>query len=176
MKFGVGQSVRRQEDDPLLRGGGRYVADHRPAGCLEAVMVRSPHPHARFRIDAATARTLPGVRLVLTGADTSTLGPLPVQAGIDGVDIWVPAHAVLAIDEVRHVGDAVAFVIADTLEQARDAAEAIALEWQPEPHVIGAVEALQSNAAKVWRERPDNLAFAVAIGDQGATERGFAAA
>src|SRR6476661_8791848 len=65
-KFGVGQSVRRQEDDPLLRGGGRYVADHHPAGCLHAVMVRSPHAHARFRLETATARALPGVRLVLT--------------------------------------------------------------------------------------------------------------
>jgi carbon-monoxide dehydrogenase large subunit len=175
-KFGVGQSLRRQEDDPLLRGGGCYVADHRPAGCLEAVMVRSPHPHARFRIDAAAARALPGVRLVLTGADTAALGPLPMQAGIEGIDIWVPGHPVLAINEVRHVGDAVAFVVADTLELARDAAEAMVIEWQPEPHVIGAVEALQTGAAKVWRERPDNLAFAVKIGDRAAAERGFATA
>src|SRR5262245_66311431 len=125
MKFGVGQSVRRQEDDPLLRGGGRYVADHRPAGCLEAVMVRSPHPHARFRLDAATARTLPGVRLVLTGADTAALGPLPMQAGIEGVDIWVPAHQVLAVEEVRHVGDAGGFVVAGTVVEARDDGEGI---------------------------------------------------
>ena len=173
-KFGVGQSVRRQEDDPLLRGGGRYVADHHPAGCLQAVMVRSPHAHARFQIDAATARALPGVRLVLTAEDTAALGPLPMQAGIEGIDIWVPAHPVLAKNEARHVGDAVAFVVADTLEQARDAAEAIEIEWQPQPHVIGAVEALKSGAAAVWRERPDNLAFEVALGDRAAAERGFA--
>ena len=143
MKFGVGQSVRRKEDDPLLRGGGRYVADHQPGGALHAVVVRSPHAHAGFRLDAAKARAMPGVRLVLTGADTAGLGPLPMQGGIEGVDIWSPPHAVLAKDEVRHVGDAVAFVVADTPAQARDAAEAIEIEWEPLPHVVGAVAALE---------------------------------
>jgi carbon-monoxide dehydrogenase large subunit len=113
MKFGVGQSVRRKEDDPLLRGRGRYVADHQPVGTLHAVMLRSPHAHARFRLDAGRARAMPGVRLVLTGADVAALGSLPMQAGIPDVDIWSPPHPVLAQSEVRHVGDAVAFVEAD---------------------------------------------------------------
>jgi aerobic carbon-monoxide dehydrogenase large subunit len=176
MKFGIGQSVRRKEDDPLLRGGGRYVADHLPAGCLHAVMVRSPHAHARFRLDAAEARAMPGVRLVLTGEDTASLGPLPMQAGIEGTAIWVPDHPVLAKSEVRHVGDAVAFVVADTVERARDAAEAIEIDWQPLPHVVGAMAALEKGAAKVWGSRPDNLAFEVAIGDRKATEAVFRAA
>ena len=172
-KFGVGQSVRRKEDDPLLRGGGRYVADHWPEGTLHAVMVRSPHAHARFRIDAGPARAMPGVRLVLTGDDVAALGPLPMQAGIEGVDIWVPSHPVLARDEVRHVGDAVAFVVADTLDQAKDAAEAIEVEWQALPHVIGAVEALEQGAAQVWAKSPGNLAFETTLGDRGATSKAF---
>jgi carbon-monoxide dehydrogenase large subunit len=113
---------------------------------------------------------------VLTGKDTAALGPLPMQAGIEGVAIWSPSHPVLANDEARHVGDAVAFVVADTLDQARDAAEAIAIEWRALPHVIGAVEALQRDAPKVWPSRPGNLAFEVTLGDRAVTEQAFRAA
>ncbi|MSP47581.1 MAG: xanthine dehydrogenase family protein molybdopterin-binding subunit, partial [Xanthobacteraceae bacterium] len=172
-KFGVGQSVRRKEDDPLLRGGGRYVADHWPQGTLHAVMVRSPHAHARFRIDAGAARAMPGVRLILTGEDVAALGPLPMQAGIEGVNIWTPPHAVLAKDEVRHVGDAAAFVVADTLERAKDAAEALDIAWQALPHVIGAAEALEQGAAQVWPKQAGNLAFETTLGDRVATAKAF---
>ena len=83
MKFGVGQSVERKEDDALLRGRGRYVADYAPADLLHAVVLRSPHAHARFRIsEIAKARAMPGVALVLTGADTAELGDLPCQGEI----------------------------------------------------------------------------------------------
>ena len=176
MKFGVGQSVRRKEDDPLLRGRGRYVADHWPTGTLHAVMLRSPHAHARLRLDAGRARAMPGVRLVLTGEDVAALGPLPCQAGIPDVEIWSPPHPVLARGEVNHVGDAVAFVAAETLEQARDAAEAIDIQWQPLPHVIGAIAALASGAPQVWPKRPGNLAFEVTLGDRAATAKSFAVA
>jgi aerobic carbon-monoxide dehydrogenase large subunit len=176
MKFGVGQSVLRKEDDPLLRGGGRYVADHQPACSLHAVMVRSPHAHARFTLDAAKARAMPGVRLVLTGAETASLGPLPMQAGIEGVDIWSPSHPVLAKDEVHHVGDAVAFVVADTLEQARDAAEVLDVSWQPLPHVVGAVAAFEHGAPQVWAKAPGNLAFETTLGDEAATAAAFKSA
>jgi carbon-monoxide dehydrogenase large subunit len=176
MKFGIGQSVRRKEDDPLLRGAGRFVADHLPKGCLHAVMVRSPHAHARFRLDAGKARAMPGVRLVLAGDDVAKLGPLPVEAGIPGIDIWPPPYPVLARGEVRHVGDAVAFIVAETPEEARDAAEAIDIEWQALPHVIGATAALEKGAPQVWPERPGNLAFEVTLGDRAATARAFDAA
>jgi carbon-monoxide dehydrogenase large subunit len=176
MKFGVGQSVRRREDDPLLRGDGRYVADHLPEGALHAVVVRSPHAHARFALDAGRARQMPGVRIVLTGEDVAALGPLPMQAGIEGIEIWTPPHRVLAKDEVRHVGDAVAFVVADTPEQARDAAEAVQVDWQPLPHAIGAVAALSPGAPQVWPKRPGNLAFEVTIGDRATTAKAFKAA
>src|SRR5262249_55648323 len=144
-KFGTGQPVTRKEDDALLRGAGRYVADHAPAGCLHAVVLRSPHAHARFHAtDAAKARAMPGVALVLTGTDTAVLGTLPCQGEVPGCTIDVPPYPILARDEVRHVGDAVAFVVADTLDRARDAAEGIAIEWEPEPAVIGATRALAS--------------------------------
>ena len=163
MKFGFGQSMRRKEDDPLLRGHGCYIADAVPAGALRAVVVRSPHAHARFKLDATKARAMSGARLVLTGDDITDVGLLPMQAGIEGVDIPVPPYPVLARGEVRHVGDAVAFVVADTLEQARDAAEAVDLQWQALPHVVGATAALEKGAVQVWPDRPGNVAFEVAL-------------
>ena len=119
---------------------------------------------------------MPGVRLILTGDDIGDLGLMPMQAGIPGVDIPVPRYPVLAQGEVRHVGDAVAFVVAETLEQAKDAAEAIDIEWEPRPHVIGAVGALERSAVQVWPDRPGNLAFEVALGNQAPTAKAMAGA
>jgi carbon-monoxide dehydrogenase large subunit len=174
-KFGTGQPVTRKEDDAFLRGAGHYVADHAPPGVLHAVVLRSPHAHARFRItDIAKARAMPGVALVLTGEDTAMLGTLPCQGEVPGCTIDVPPYAILARDEVRHVGDAVAFLVGDTLERARDAAEAIAIDWEPLPAVIGARRALVSDAPKVWPN--GNLVFETTIGDTAATARAFASA
>jgi aerobic carbon-monoxide dehydrogenase large subunit len=177
VKFGIGQAVTRKEDDALLRGAGRYVADHAPAGLLHAVVLRSPHAHARFRIaDVETARAMRGVALVLTGADTQELGNLPCQGAIPDVSIEMPPYPILAREEVRHVGDAVAFVVADTLERARDAAEAIAVDWEPLPHVIGADAALDPGAPAVWPGPHGNLAFETTLGDATAADRAFAGA
>src|SRR3954447_7919804 len=177
MKFGVGQSVERKEDDALLRGRGRYVADYAPANLLHAVLLRSPHAHARYRITEITkARAMPGVALVLTGADTTELGDLPCQAEVPDAVIDVPSYPILVRDVVRHVGDAIAFVVADTIEHAKDAAEAIALEWEPLPHVIGADAALQRDAPLVWPAMRTNLAFETALGDAQATAAAFAQA
>ncbi|HEY4408146.1 MAG TPA: xanthine dehydrogenase family protein molybdopterin-binding subunit [Xanthobacteraceae bacterium] len=177
IKFGVGQAVRRLEDDALVRGAGRYVADYAPAGLLHAVLLRSPHPHARFRIsDVGKARAMPGVALVLTGADTASLGTLPCLGQIPDTRIAVPPYPVLALDEVRHVGDAIAFVVADSIERARDAAEAIVIDWAPLPHVIGAQAALTPGAAPVWLQQPDNLVFDTSLGDARATAQAFARA
>jgi carbon-monoxide dehydrogenase large subunit len=173
-KFGIGQAVTRKEDDALLRGAGRYVADHAPASLLHAVVLRSPHAHARFRItDLAKARGVRGVALVLTGADTQELGDLPCQVGIPDVTIAVPPYPILARDEVRHVGDAIAFVIADTIERARDGAEAIAVTWEPLLHAIGADVALKPGAPSVWPGPHGNLAFETALGDAAATAQAF---
>jgi carbon-monoxide dehydrogenase large subunit len=177
MKFGFGQPVTRKEDDRLLRGAGRYVADFEPGGVLHAVVLRSPHAHARFHVtDAATARGMPGVRLVLTGEDVAELGNLPCTGTPPGMRIAAPPYQILAREEVRHVGDAVAFVVADSVDQAKDAAEAIAIEWQPLPHVVDAVEAIKPSAPLVWPEKAGNVAFALTLGDETATAAAFAAA
>ncbi|MFZ0846208.1 MAG: xanthine dehydrogenase family protein molybdopterin-binding subunit [Pseudolabrys sp.] len=176
MKFGFGQALTRKEDDALLRGAGCYVADVAPAAALHAVMLRSPHAYARFSIsELGRVRAMPGVRLVLTAADITELGPLPTPGVLDA-DTKVPFYPILAKDIVRHVGDATAFVVADTLEAAKDAAEAITIDWQPLPHVIGAIAALANGAPQVWPDRPGNLAFEKDMGDARATKEIFAKA
>jgi aerobic carbon-monoxide dehydrogenase large subunit len=175
MKFGFGQSVLRKEDDPLLRGSGHYMGDVAPRETLHAVVVRSPHAHARFAIDTAKAREMPGVGLVLTGSETANLGLLPCPVELPNTRIDVPPYPVLARHEVRHVGDAIAFIVADSLEGAKDAAEAVVLTWEELPHVIGTAEALSPGASQVWTEHKDNVVFDVALGDKTATERAFAA-
>ena len=177
MKFGFGQPLTRKEDDPLLRGGGRYIADVAPASPLHAIVVRSPHAHARFRIvSLERARKISGVHLVLTAGDVSALGPLPTPGVVPDVEIKVPTYPILASDVVRHVGDAVAFVVADSVDIAKDAAEALEVDWQQLPHVIGAVNALKVGAPLVWSDRPGNVAFEIKVGDASATKEAFAKA
>ena len=177
IKFGIGQPLTRKDDDALLRGAGRYIADVAPDRTLHAVVLRSPHAHARFTIhELERVRAMPGVRLVLTGADVAHLGPMPTPGVLPDVPTFVPPYAVLAREVARHVGDAIAFVVADSLARAKDASEAIAVDWQPLPHVIGALAALKAGAPKVWPQRPDNLAFALEAGDGHATKQAFALA
>ena len=179
MKFGISQSITRKEDAALLRGAGCYVADVMPAGTLHAVVLRSPHAHARFRVaDVDAARALPGVRLVLTAQDreVAALGALPCIAMPPDLTVEAPPYPVLARDEVMHVGDAVAFVVADTIEQARDGAEAIAVEYEALPHVVDAVAALRPGAPQVWTGKHGNVAFAMTLGDEGKTAQVFAGA
>jgi carbon-monoxide dehydrogenase large subunit len=176
MKFGVRQGVLRKEDDPLLRGRGRYVADAAPSQTLHAVVVRSPHAHARFQINAEKARTMPGVRLVLTGAETAEVGPLPCAVELPDIALDVPPYSILAREEVRHVGDAIAFVVAETLDQAKDAAEAITASWEELPHVIGAAEAVKPGAPLVWPQHRSNVVFDAKLGDEATTARAFAEA
>jgi carbon-monoxide dehydrogenase large subunit len=177
MKFGFGRPLRRKEDAALLAGAGRYIADVMPQGALQAVVLRSPHAHARFHLhDLDRVRGMPGVRLVMTGEDVAHLKPMPTPGVIpNGPDIKIPPYPVLARDVVRHVGDMVAFIVADTLDRAKDAAEAVAVDWQPLPHVIGPMEALANDAPQVWPDRP-NLSFEMAIGDQAKTKAAFAKA
>jgi carbon-monoxide dehydrogenase large subunit len=176
LKFGFGQLVLRKEDDPLLRGVGRYIGDVAPRETLHALVLRSPHAHARFHIDATKARAMAGVRLVLTGAEIDDLGPLPCTVELPNTVLDVPPYAILARNEVRHVGDAIAFVVADTLERAKDAVETIVVTWEELPHVIDATEALKPSAPLVWPQHRDNVVFDLALGDKAATERAFAEA
>ena len=176
LRFGFGQSVPRKEDEPLLRGYGRYIADVEPRDTLHAVVLRSPHAHARFRIDAAKTRAMPGVRLVLTGSESSDLGVLPRTVELPNTILDIPPYPILAHNEVRHVGDAIAFVVADTLERAKDAAEALTVTWEGLPHVVGAIEALKPGAPLVWSEHRDNVVLDVTLGEKAATGQAFAQA
>ncbi|MBR1219695.1 xanthine dehydrogenase family protein molybdopterin-binding subunit [Bradyrhizobium sp. U87765 SZCCT0131] len=176
IKFGVGHSVRRKEDDAFIRGRGHYTADHSLPSVLHALVLRSPHAHARFKLDAAHARTLPGVAAILTAEDTADLGGLPCLFNLPEDPFTAPPYPILARDTVRHVGDAVAFVVAETLDQARDALEAIAVDWQPLPAAVGAVDALKPGAPQVWPDHAGNLLFDTAIGDKAAVDAAFARA
>ncbi|HEY2136567.1 MAG TPA: xanthine dehydrogenase family protein molybdopterin-binding subunit [Xanthobacteraceae bacterium] len=174
MKFGINQAITRKEDDALLRGAGRYVADITPAGTLAALVLRSSHAHAEFSLaDVAKARALPGVRLVLTAQDVAELGPMPCAAWPPDVSGEAPVYPVLALDKVMHVGDAIAFIVADTLDQARDAAEAVAIDYRPLPCCVDAVAALRPGAPQVCPDKPGNVAFAMTLGDETKTRDAF---
>lgn len=176
VKFGVGQSVLRKEDDALIRGKGRYTDDYAPSATLHALVLRSPHAHAKFRIDASKARALPGVATILTPDDVKDLGGLPCLFNLPDEPFTAPPYPILARDVVRHVGDAVAFVVAETVEQARDALEAIQVDWTPLPSVIGLVNAVKKGAPQVWPDHAGNVLFDTSIGDRKATEAVFAKA
>lgn len=175
IKFGVGQSVLRKEDDALIRGKGRYTDDHAPQ-TLHALMLRSPHAHAKFTIDAETARGLPGVAAILTADDVKHLGGLPCLFNFPDTPFKGPDYPILAADMVRHVGDAVAFVVAETIAQARDAIEAIEVAWTPLPAVIGVANAVRPGAPQVWPDHAGNVLFDVPLGDKKAVDAVFSKA
>src|ERR1700680_841395 len=147
-EFAIGQGVPRFEDPRLVRGEGRYVGDILLPGVAYGHVLRSPHAHARIRsIDVSRARAAPGVLAVLTGADwqASGVGDLPVPGGLkrrDGAPLYRPPVPALVKDRVRWVGDYVAFVVAESIHQAMDAAELIAVDYEPLPAVTSAVAAL----------------------------------
>ena len=180
MKFGFGQPVRRVEDHRLTTGAGRYTDDTAVEGALHAFVLRSQYAHATFKIrDKATARKMKGVKLILTGEDVAHLGGLPCKGlikTVSGEDVAPLPVPVLPTDIVRHVGEAVAFVVAETLDQARDAAEAIDIEWTTLPSITGIAEALEPGAPQVWPNRPGNVAFEAQQGDKARTEAAFAKA
>ncbi len=176
IKFGVGQSVLRKEDDALIRGKGRYTDDVATQPSLHALMLRSPHAHASFTIDTTRARGLPGVSLILAAEDVADLGDLPCLFQLETDPFTAPPYPILAKGEVRHVGDAIAFVVADTIDHARDAIEAIEVEWKPLPAVTGVVNAVKPGATQVWPSHAGNILFDVPIGDKKATDDVFAKA
>ncbi len=176
IKFGVGQSVLRKEDDALIRGKGRYTDDLAPQATMHALVLRSPHAHAKFTINVAPARGRPGVGAILTAEDVRDLGDLPCLFNLEENPFTGPPYPILAQDEVRHVGDAVAFVVADTIDQARDAIEAIEVNWTQLPAVAGVTNAVKKGAPQVWADHPGNVLFDVPIGDKKATEAAFAKA
>lgn len=176
----IGRSLRRLEDERFLTGAGRYVEDFSASAQLHAVVLRSPHAHARIDgIDTAEAGAMPGVRAILTCADLDAdgIGTLPCIAQVATVaPIIVPPRPALARGRVRHVGDPVAFVVADSREQARDTAERIAVAYHPLPAVVDPVAALAPDAPLLWDEAPGNLSYRFERGDRTAVEKAFAAA
>jgi carbon-monoxide dehydrogenase large subunit len=176
LKFGVGQSVLRKEDDALIRGKGHYTDDVAPQAMMHALVLRSPHAHAKFTINVARARGLLGVGVVLTADDVRDLGDLPCLFNLEEDPFTGPPYPILAKGEVRHVGDAVAFVVAETLDQARDAIEAIEINWTTLPAVVGVANAVKKGAPQVWPDHSGNVLFDVPVGDKKATEAAFAKA
>jgi len=176
---GIGVSLKRKEDLRFLLGRGNYVSDiKRPNMCM-GVFVRSPHAHARIvSIDAATALGMPGVLRVLTGEDliADGVGGLPCAwpvTGKDGTATKEPPHPALAQGKVRHVGDPVAFVVAETLEGARAAADAVHVDYEVLPAVAGVLDALKPGAPAVFDDIPDNVCVDWELGDRHATDEAF---
>ena len=177
-KFGIGQPVRRVEDQRLVSGQGRYTDDIDLPGQAHGYVLRSPVAHGRItRLDVAAAKAAPGVLLVLTAADLDAGLPclIPIE-NRDGSGRADPRHPVLCRDEVNHVGDNVAFVVAETRAQAKDAAELIEVEYAEEPAVADTAKALAPGAAQVHPEAPGNLAFDWHYGNEDQVEAAFKAA
>ena len=176
----IGRSLRRLEDARFLTGRARYADDFEAPGRLYGFVVRSPHAHAEIEgIDAAAARAMPGVAGVFTAADLEAdgIGALPCIARVATLaPMIVPPRRALAHGRVRHVGDPVAFVVAQTALEARDAAERVGVRYRPLPAVTDAREALDNAAPQLWREAAGNLSYRFERGDKAAVEAAFAAA
>src|SRR5689334_3404181 len=186
----IGKPIPRNEDQRLVTGHGRFSADFKFDGEVYAAMVRSPHAHARIRgIDTEAARKMPGVLGVYTGADclADKLTPIPHDplprtkydmklSAAGGKPAFIGPHMLLPADKARHVGEAVAMVVAETQAQALDAAEAVAVDYEVLPHVVHSEDAMQPGAPAVWDEVPDNTPIDTWFGDRAATDKAFAAA
>jgi carbon-monoxide dehydrogenase large subunit len=174
------RSVRRLEDERFLTGRGRYVEDFTIPGEVHTYVLRSPYAHAVIeRIDTVGAREAGGVLGIFTGADLAAegIGPLPCVAQVSTVDpMIVPPRYALARGRVRHVGDPVALIVAESRDLARDAAERITVEYRPLEAVVDGLAALLPGAPKIWDEAPGNLSYRFQRGDQAATRAAFTAA
>ncbi|MDN2567714.1 xanthine dehydrogenase family protein molybdopterin-binding subunit [Aquibium sp. A9E412] len=179
-KFGMGASVLRKEDDAFITGHGRYTDDIRPDGVLHGYVLRSPVASAAFTIvSTEAAEAAPGVHLVLTGADLGHLGDLRssgMQKQPDGTRAPTRDIPILCRDRVHHVGDAIAFVVADSRAAAQDAAELIEVEFDDGEAVAGIAEALAEDAPLVWPELGTNRAYVNTLGDKAKTDAAFAGA
>jgi carbon-monoxide dehydrogenase large subunit len=186
----IGKPVRRAEDARLITGKGRFSDDFQFDGQTFAAMVRSPYPHARIRgIDTAEAKKMPGVLGVFTGADclADKLSPIPHDPlpktkydmklhAPGGGPVFIGPHMLLPADKARHVGEAVAMVVAATRTQAMDAAEAVVVDYEELPFVLHADDAMAPGAPAVWDEVPGNMPVETWFGDREATDKAFAAA
>ena len=179
---GIGARVLRKEDKRFITGKGRYTDDFKMAGMHYAAFVRSPHAHAKIRgIDKSAAEAMPGVVGVLDGKQLTGDGIGNLICGWmihskDGSPMNMGAWSAIATEHVRYVGDAAAVVVADTLENARAAAEAVVIDYEELPHVIRAVDALKDGAPQLHPEAKGNLIYDWEIGEKDATEQAIAGA
>jgi aerobic carbon-monoxide dehydrogenase large subunit len=179
-KFGVGASVLRLEDQAFITGKGRYTDDIQPEGLLHGYVLRSPFAKARFSIvSTERAKAAPGVHLVLTGEDIRHIGDLrsgAMQKQPDGTRAPTRDIPVLCRGEVSYVGDAIAFVVADSRALAQDAAELIEVDYESEEAATATATALDEGTPLVWPERGSNRAFRYELGDRGKADAAFAKA
>jgi aerobic carbon-monoxide dehydrogenase large subunit len=186
----IGKPMPRKEDERLITGRGRFTDDFNLDGQTYAVMVRSPHPHARIvAINSERAKAMPGVLGVFTGVDCEAdkIGPIPHDpvpktkfdmklTGPGGGPVFAGPHALLPADKVRHVGEAVVMVVAETKAQAMDAAEAVEVRYDELPFVLHTEDAMKPGAPTLWDEVPNNITVETFFGDSEATDRAFARA
>ena len=176
---GIGARVLRTEDGRFLTGNGRYTDDLNRTGQTHAWIVRSPHPHAEVRaVGTEAALKAPGVVAIFTGADMAAdgVGGLPcgwLVKNRDGSDMQEPPHPPLATERVRHVGDQVAVVIAETRDEARTAAELVEVDYGELPAATVTAEAAENGAAQVWEGAPNNVCYDWEWGDKAATDAAF---
>src|SRR6202453_4257553 len=179
-KFGIGQSVTRVEDIRFVSGRGAYATDAVDKAELKAVFLRSPYGHAKFTIDdLEAARAAPGVRAVYVASDFADRGDLPCLAPVanaDGSSTPLKPYPVMTSDEAQHVGDIIAMVVADKVDQARDAAELISVTWDELPAVIVMEEAVRPGVPLVFAEAPSNVAYDTHICSKEDTDKAFAGA
>ena len=175
-----GRSPKRVEDLAILTGKGSYPTDATVAGEAHAYVLRSQQGHARIKVGGLeAARAAPGVFGILTAAEIADIGLLPNLCMVknkDGSDHWRPPYPVLATDTVRHVGEPIAFVVADTVQQARDAADLIEVDYQPLPAVTTIADALKPDSPKVWPEHQTNVLYDASFGDEAGTQAAMAKA
>jgi carbon-monoxide dehydrogenase large subunit len=186
----IGSPLPRKEDARFITGAGRFSDDFCAPGQCWLAVVRSPHPHARIRgVDFSTARTMPGVLGTYSGADclADNLKPVPHDPvpktkydmklhGPGGGAVFIGPHMLLPADKARHVGEAVAAVVAETQAQAIDAAEAVVVDYQELPFVLRSEDAMKEAAPLTWDEAPQNILVDTWFGDKTATDAAFAAA
>jgi carbon-monoxide dehydrogenase large subunit len=180
-EFGIGQPVRRFEDKRLLSGNGRYQSDNNLLGQAYAYVLRSPHAHARIdKLDLTAAKAAPGVVLIMTGDDLveAKLGAMGVpfqRKRPDGSPMFARAHLGLAQGTVRYVGEPIALIVAETLAQAKDAAELVDIDYAALPSVTDTAQAADGKIA-VWPDCPDNISNLFEAGNKAAADAAFAKA